>query len=100
MRIMMGTSFVRYAVVAMVIALFNNRDLYCAEEEIYCHYRNSDHVLRDLGMLDTTYEMQTFGLVMFLLLFRLIAYIGLRLRLNPEWPSVFINLFFKIVRSS
>lgn len=92
MKFMTETSFIRYILVAMNLALYKNREpLHCSEEMLLCYYKNPDRFLKDLGATNTTFGLEMLMSVGFLIFFRVIAYILLRIRLNPDRLRIFVS---------
>ncbi|KAK4886496.1 hypothetical protein RN001_002767 [Aquatica leii] len=63
MKIIMGISYVRFAVVAGMTAIFENRGPFDCFNEIYCYYKDPNQTLKDLGMLNASYGWNMLGLV-------------------------------------
>lgn len=87
-------SYMRYAAGGLLHALFADRaPLACPPEEIYCHYADPSMLLRDMGMADVDYGMQAVGLIVIILLYRVLTYTVLRVRVGGssggnKWISV------------
>ncbi|KAF2902428.1 hypothetical protein ILUMI_03758, partial [Ignelater luminosus] len=96
MKSLMYTSFLRLALVAVVLSIFGDRRQLECTDEIYCHYKDPKHLLRDSGMLDLSYSVHVLGLLVYVILFRLIAFIALRIRLTSDISRVVFNYFSKI----
>lgn len=96
MESLMATSFLRYALVGISTALFGNgrADMACSEDELYCHYKDPQLLLRDLGMSGRSIGNQFVGLAVFGVCFRLGAYYVIKLRMMNK-PLRKIPLYFK-----
>ncbi|XP_025205078.1 ATP-binding cassette sub-family G member 4-like [Melanaphis sacchari] len=96
MESLMATSFLRYALVGVCISLFGNgrADMACYKDDLYCHYKSPNLLLRDLGMSGRSIVNQFIGLALFGLFFRLAAYYVIRLRMMNQSLRK-IPLYFK-----
>jgi ATP-binding cassette subfamily G (WHITE) protein 1 len=74
----------RYCLENLVIILYaNNRsDIFCPDEEIYCHYSNSKTILRDLGIQVESFNLNIVAILGQLFLFKTLSYFTLKRRLN------------------
>lgn len=98
MKILMSLSYIRYALVSASQALFANREPFECYDEIYCHYKEPKHLLRDVGMLNASYTINLLVLIAFLITFRILAYIILKYRVTGQTRNnVLINYIRKIV---
>ncbi|KAI7815557.1 ABC subfamily G member 4, partial [Rhyzopertha dominica] len=99
MKFLMTFSYLRYALVGFTDTLFNNRaPLKCLEEELYCHYKDPQLLMRDMGMDNTKLENQVMALIIFTVLFRMVAFLALRYRLTAEFSVRIVNYATKIFR--
>ncbi|XP_076274521.1 ATP-binding cassette subfamily G member 4-like [Rhynchophorus ferrugineus] len=97
MKVIMGLSYLRYGVVGLTITIFANREpMDC--DEYYCHYRDPDLLLRDMGMLDENRPIQLYALIAFTVFFRILAYCTLKFQLTSELKNQIVYLAAKIVR--
>lgn len=81
-KMIMQFSFVRYSLVGLMTALYNNRDkIECSD--IYCHYNDPHVFLKDMGMLGN-YRVQITALIIFLILYKCFVYTLLRYKLNHD----------------
>lgn len=96
METLMATSFLRYSLVGICASLFGGgrADLECAEAELYCHYKNPELLLRDLGMSGRSIANQFIGLAVFGAFFRVSAYYVIKLKMMNQ-PLRKIPLYFK-----
>ncbi|XP_060877169.1 ATP-binding cassette sub-family G member 4-like [Metopolophium dirhodum] len=96
MESLMATSFLRYALVGVCTSLFGNgrADMECSKDDLYCHYKNPELLLRDLGMSGRSIVNQFVGLALFGMCFRLAAYYIIKLRMMNK-PLRKIPLYFK-----
>ena len=101
MSFLMGLSYIRYGLVAIVLSIYgmNRGELTCEYQEIgYCHYKNPELLLRDLGMADATLWGQIIALLSFTVAYRIVAYLVLRYRLTSEFSNQILNYAAKILR--
>uniref|UniRef100_A0A8D8SLS9 ATP-binding cassette sub-family G member 1 n=1 Tax=Cacopsylla melanoneura TaxID=428564 RepID=A0A8D8SLS9_9HEMI len=83
MRALMRLSFLRCGVVSLIIAVFGmGRGMLGCENEVYCHFRNPKTIIYYLDLENTSPWTEVFYLVMMLLLYRIITYVGLKRRLS------------------
>lgn len=98
MKFMMSLTYLRYGVVGYSNTLFYNRPpLECPSEEIYCHYARPDVLMKDMGMPAMDYTNQLGMVLLFMVFFRIISYVSLKLRLNTELSSKIVYYANKIV---
>ena len=101
MSFLMSVSYLRYGIVGLSSALYG-RDrpiMHCDyDKEVYCHYKDPAILLKDLGMEGSTTEGAILGLLGFLLLHRLTAFLALRYRLTDEFSNRILNYVAKILR--
>lgn len=97
----MGLSYLRYGLVAITDSLYGHGRplLSCLDSDFdYCHYKDPELLLRDLGMADTTTLGQIVALLGFALVYRFVAYLALRYRLTSEFSNQVLNYIAKILR--
>ncbi|XP_015366399.1 PREDICTED: ATP-binding cassette sub-family G member 1-like [Diuraphis noxia] len=96
MESLMATSFLRYALVGVCTSLFGDgrADMNCYKNDLYCHYKSPELLLRDLGMSGRSITNQFIGLALFGLFFRLAAYYIIKLRMMNKSLRK-IPLYFK-----
>lgn len=96
METLMATSFLRYALVGISSALFGNSraPMECNMSDLYCHYKDPDLLLRDLGMGGRSMVNQFIGLAAFGACFRVAAFYTIKLRMSGN-PLRKIPLYFK-----
>lgn len=102
MQFLMALSYLRYGVTAYCNALygFDRGFLSCdLEETNYCHYRDPVLLIKDLGLKGTSYLGQLSGLIVFLIFFRVTAFVALRLRLTAEFSNKLLNYAAKVFRT-
>ncbi|RZF39649.1 hypothetical protein LSTR_LSTR001170 [Laodelphax striatellus] len=90
MKSLMNLSFIRIAVVGIVTSLYQNGrgPMECkSQTHPYCHYREPYMLVRDLGMTNQSTVNQIIGLIGFLLLFRMAAFLTLRYTLMTDIRS-------------
>ncbi|KAF2896641.1 hypothetical protein ILUMI_09535 [Ignelater luminosus] len=91
MKIVTYTSYMRVALVAVGQSIFGNRHPLECTDEIFCYYQDPKRLLRDAGMANSSYTLHILGLIAYVILFRLIAYLAIRLRLTSEIPRIVSN---------
>lgn len=76
----MKLSYIRVAVVAMVLSVFgfNREVLDC--DEIYCHFADPKVVLRFLDTENVSYWNELWFLVLLLIFYRIVLFISIRKR--------------------
>ncbi|XP_066154170.1 ATP-binding cassette sub-family G member 4-like [Euwallacea fornicatus] len=97
MKVIISFSYLRFGVVGFSATLFSKRDLMDCDE-IYCHYRNPELLLKDMGMLGEDPRVQFSIIIAYLLLFRILAYCTLKYRLTVELSNTIVHFAAKIVR--
>ncbi|VVC94252.1 unnamed protein product [Leptidea sinapis] len=96
MKILMSASYLRQGLTGFCLALYQKRQpLDCKTE--FCLYSEPSIFLRDIGMSNESYLLQMVGLLIFTLLFRLVAFFVLRYRLTAEFTSKFMTYVSKIL---
>lgn len=98
MKFLMTFSYLRYSLVGFTDALFNGRAPLKCFDELYCHYKDPQLLMRDMGMNNTKFENQMVALIVFLIIFRLIAYLAIRYRLTAEFSTKIVHYATKIFR--
>ncbi|XP_056637989.1 ATP-binding cassette sub-family G member 4-like isoform X1 [Diorhabda sublineata] len=97
MKIFMSFSYIRFGLVGATTSLLSNRDpLEC--DEIYCHYRDPEVMLKDLGMKGAISFEQFTYITIFTILFRLTAYMSLKYRMTSELRNKLVYYATKIVK--
>jgi hypothetical protein len=81
MNALMKTSFMRCGVVALVLTVFglDRPDLDC--DDIYCHFKKPEVVLRMLDIHRSSVWTEILALFGIMIVFRSLCYIGLRRRI-------------------
>ncbi|XP_046660495.1 ATP-binding cassette subfamily G member 4 [Homalodisca vitripennis] len=81
---MLKASFMRSGVIAMIIAVFgmNRPKLECHNEIMYCHFNNPQVVLHYLNLDKTSPWIEILTMIVILLVFRSLCYLGLRWRVS------------------
>lgn len=97
MKVIISFSYMRFGLVGIASSLFNNRqDIPC--EDFYCHYRDPEVLMQDMGM-DRTLPVYQFGYIMiFTVFFRIIAYLALKYRMTSELRNKLVYYATKIVK--
>lgn len=99
MRVLMSFSYVRFGVTGYCNTLFNARAPLECEDEIYCHYNNPNELMRDMGMAGSNYLTQVLAVLGYMILFRVIAYAGLKYRMSAEFSTKIAYYATKIIHS-
>jgi hypothetical protein len=73
-------SIMKYSLVSLTVATYENGrpDLFCPEEELYCHYSKSSIIMKELGVETQSYEFEIMKLITQLVLFKSVAYFTLK----------------------
>lgn len=99
MSVLMALSYLRYGIVGFCNAIFSNRPfLHCKEEEIYCHYRDPEVLMIDMGMSGYSYNVQVLCILGFMVLFRVFAYVALKYRLKSELSTKIVHIYAKLIK--
>ncbi|VEN42428.1 unnamed protein product [Callosobruchus maculatus] len=97
MKVMMSLSYLRFGLVGFSGVVFNNRKpMEC--EDVYCHYKDPQVLMADMGMKGTLPEHQFYFILISLVLFRVIAYITLKYRMTSELRNKLVHYAAKIVK--
>nr|XP_022913336.1 ATP-binding cassette sub-family G member 4-like [Onthophagus taurus] len=95
MKAVIHVSFFRYGIVAFCSTIFENRhDLVCPE--IYCHYKDTELFLKDMGMHGTSYSLQIIALLAFLTLHVCFGYFFLKLKFSSDFMEHVKRIRLKI----
>lgn len=99
MKMLMGLSYVRYGVVGVCASLLQNRKpLEC--EEIYCHYRNPEIMMYDLGMINPDFSVQVIVIATFTFVFRMVSFLALKYRMTSEFSNKIAYYAAKIIKQN
>lgn len=101
MQFLMSISYLRYGIVGFSSALYGRgRDIMKCDYEIdtYCHYKDPQLLLKDLGMEGLSTGNQILALTIFLIVYRSTAFLALRYRLTAEFSNKIINIAAKVLR--
>uniref|UniRef100_A0A0U9HZ98 Putative ABCG protein n=1 Tax=Chrysomela populi TaxID=154003 RepID=A0A0U9HZ98_CHRPP len=97
MKVLMSTSYMRYGLVGVTSVIFNKRSpLEC--DDFYCHYRNPELLMAEMGMPDSNPQHQFYCLLIPLVVFRLLSYLALRYRMTSELRYKIVHYAAKIVK--
>lgn len=79
-------SYLRYGYEGLIVTIYgyNRGPLECPLSETYCHYRYPQRIFEELSMDDSQYTFDVFMLVLFVLLFFILAYIGLQRKIRSN----------------
>ncbi|XP_050525010.1 ATP-binding cassette subfamily G member 4-like [Daktulosphaira vitifoliae] len=96
MKTLMGLSFVRYSLVATIISLYGNgrAEMECHSPDLYCHYKNPELLMKDLGMNGESMTRQFILLALFGFTFRLGVYYVIKIKMTNKALRD-LPLFFK-----
>lgn len=98
MKTLMGLSFVRYSLVATLISLYGNGrgEMECNSPDLYCHYKDPEQLMKDLGMNEESMTRQFILLALFGFAFRLGVYYVIKIKMTNkalrDLPLVFKKL--------
>ncbi|KAJ8949881.1 hypothetical protein NQ318_010515 [Aromia moschata] len=97
MKILMSTTYLRFGLVGFTGTLFNQRKpLRC--DELYCHYRDPELMMTDMGM-QNTHPAKQFAIIMgFMVFFRILSYMSLKYSMTSELRNKLVHYAAKIVR--
>ncbi|XP_014255925.1 ATP-binding cassette sub-family G member 1-like [Cimex lectularius] len=100
MKVIMKFSYLRFSLVSMITALYlDNRVMECKDKsEPYCHYGNAKLLVRDLAMDGGQPAPQIIGVISYLVLFRILAYLALRYRCSTEYSNKIFLYLTKILK--
>ncbi|CAG9854002.1 unnamed protein product [Phyllotreta striolata] len=97
MKVIISFSYMRFGLVGTAGSLFNNRsNIPC--EGTYCHYRNSEVLMADMGMGGTKPSYQFAYIMIFTVIFRVLAYLALKYRMTSELRNKLVYYATKIVK--
>lgn len=101
LKILRYASFLRCSLVALVLPIFgDDRQPFKCTDEIYCYYTDPKKGLKDAGMLNTSYGFHILGLIVYLIFFRLVAFVLLRYRLSFEFSNTLLRYINKRISYS
>lgn len=99
MKIFMSASFFRFGLVGIVGTLFNDRErLPC--DEVYCHYRDPELVMFDMGMAGGKPRNQVYILILYTAVFRVLAFFALKYRMSSEMKNKIVHFVAKTVKKA
>lgn len=101
MSYVMKISYVRYALVGIITALYlDNRVMACQEtaDIPYCHYADGRMLVRDLGMEGEETAPQLVGVLFYFVFFRFLAFLSLRYRCTTEFSNQLLVYLTKIIK--
>ncbi|CAH1160162.1 unnamed protein product [Phaedon cochleariae] len=97
MKVMMSTSYMRYGLVGVTSSIFNKRKpMQC--DDYYCHYRNPELLMTEMGMPNSNPQLQFWYLLVSLVVYRVIAYLALKYRMTSELRNKIVHYAAKIVK--
>ncbi|XP_011878507.1 PREDICTED: ATP-binding cassette sub-family G member 1-like isoform X2 [Vollenhovia emeryi] len=94
------TSYIRHGFEAITLALYgyDRKKLFCPLEEIYCHYRTPQTILKIIGMGNLDFWINMLCLFIVLLFSKGITYCFLRHRVQPNKTFQMIQFIRKLVK--
>lgn len=98
MKMIMTLSYLRFGIVGFNDALLNNRSPLNCSDALYCHYKDPQLLMRDMGMADTKFGSQLAAVLFFAIVFRVVAFVALRYRLTAEFSVKMLNYATKVLR--
>lgn len=96
MKTLMAFSYLRFGIVGLNDILLNDRSHLKCSDELYCHYKDPQLLMRDMGMAGTKYGHQLAAVLFFIILFRVVGFLALRYRLTAEFSLKFVNYATKV----
>lgn len=97
MKILMTFSYLRFGIVGFTDILMNERSTLSCSDELYCHYKDPQLLMRDMGMADTKFGPQLAAVIVFMIIFRVAAFLALRYRLTAEFSVKIVHYATKIL---
>lgn len=100
MHFLMQASFMRFLIVAAWLALFGFDRVNLECTDIYCHWKDPNIILRDLGVMDMTPWGALAGVGFYTILYRILGYIAIRWRLESNMSltnSTMLGLAGKVI---
>lgn len=98
MKTVMTISYLRFGIVGLNDILLNDRSPLKCSDALYCHYKDPQLLMRDMGMAGTKSGYQLAALLFFTILFRIVGFVALRYRLTAEFSIKFVNYATKIFK--
>lgn len=99
MKFLMTFTYFRFGLVGISAALFNDREpLRC--NEIYCHYRNPEVFLMDVGIVGGTPQHEIVIVILYCIFFRVVAYFALTYSINSELKSKLVHFVVQTVKKT
>uniref|UniRef100_A0A0A9YE03 ATP-binding cassette sub-family G member 1 n=1 Tax=Lygus hesperus TaxID=30085 RepID=A0A0A9YE03_LYGHE len=93
-------SYLRFGLVGIITALYlDGRRMECYDpDEPICFYRDAKLIVRDLSMEGEETAPQLVGMVFYLVLLRVLAFLSLRYRCTIEFNSQIVGYLTKIIK--
>nr|XP_022900474.1 ATP-binding cassette sub-family G member 4-like isoform X1 [Onthophagus taurus] len=84
MKFFMFLDYMRHGLEGLCVSLLRDRDLLDCADEIYCHFRDPELILRTMGMSESSIEYALMMSAFYLIFCRLIAYVALKRVIKPK----------------
>lgn len=100
-RLAMSLSYLRYGLEGIVVSIYgdNRARLICPDSEVFCQLEDPRQLLKEMGMEHVKYWVDVLALVIMFLLFRLLSYAVLRIRLSTSKPIPAVNFISRMVKT-
>lgn len=99
-RIGMYSSYLRYGLEGLAVAIYGDRDLLpCPDEEDLCYFVNPVRLLEEMGMENLTFSFDFAMLCIILVIIKGLSYYLLQQRLSPNKTFQYLHVIRRIVKS-
>lgn len=101
MKILMYTSYLRFGLEGLVISVYgNNREgMDCPKTEFYCHFKEPERLLQEVGMIGIVYWIDVVALIGMVIFYRGLSFLLLRRRLSTKPSSPALTYLGQFVKS-
>lgn len=101
MKILTSASYFRFGLAGITESLFNDRGyLNCDDDYDYCHYRDPNLVLEEMGMGGSTPGYQCIFILIYCFVFRILAFFALKYRMTSGLRNKIVDLVAKTVKKT
>lgn len=100
-RIAMYFSYLRYGLEGLVMAVYGNgrKKMVCPPTQAFCELLYPDELLRQVGMENVNYWVDIVALTVMFILFKLLCYFLLRMRLSTTPSRIALSFIGRFVKS-
>lgn len=99
MKILISTSYFRFGLAGVTESLFNDREYLNCDVD-YCHYRDPNMVLSDMGIDGSTPGRQCIYILIYCVIFRILAFFALKYRMTSGLRNKLVVLVAKTVKKT